>query len=250
MNDILLSNYFFFTTTKMRHYHYTDSRNFPNPHYLAQLIKGHAKLVSRDTVVELSEGDVFYIPMDYPYESFWYGEIIEWHSYCFTYFPEGENTHFKMQKIPCDETLKKLVLDIPVAVDISSGVLGLFFKALDRLIPLMEPTHRGKKEILFENAINRMKESPHLTIPEIAKQCFVSDSTLYAAFKTVAGKTPNQIRNEILTEQAIRLLTTTDKSIQEISNTLNFSSTSYFRKILFTNTGKTPSQIRNTATRA
>ena len=89
MNDILLSNYFFFTTTKMRHYHYTDSRNFPNPHYLAQLIKGHAKLVSRDTVVELSEGDVFYIPMDYPYESFWYGEIIEWHSYCFTYFPEG-----------------------------------------------------------------------------------------------------------------------------------------------------------------
>ncbi|MBE6762725.1 MAG: AraC family transcriptional regulator, partial [Ruminococcaceae bacterium] len=57
-------------------------------------------------------------------------------------------------------------------------------------------------------------------------------------------KTPNQFRNEILCEKAISLLTTTNKSVQEISDTLNFSSTSYFRKILKAHTGKTPLEIR------
>jgi transcriptional regulator GlxA family with amidase domain len=43
------------------------------------------------------------------------------------------------------------------------------------------------------------------------------------------------------------MLTTTNKSVQEISDILGFSSTSYFRKILKLYTDKTPLKIRKEA---
>ncbi|MBQ4116900.1 MAG: helix-turn-helix domain-containing protein [Clostridia bacterium] len=51
-------------------------------------------------------------------------------------------------------------------------------------------------------------------------------------------------RCEILCEKAVTLLTTTDKSVQEISDMHGFSSTSYFRKILYRYTNNTPRDIR------
>ena len=41
-----------------------------------------------------------------------------------------------------------------------------------------------------------------------------------------------------------RYVVFTDKKIEEISSMLNFSSSSYFRKILKQHTGKTPREIR------
>ena len=52
------------------------------------------------------------------------------------------------------------------------------------------------------------------------------------------------MKQEILCEKAVQLLTTTDLSVEEISNRLLFSSSSYFRKIFKKYTGKTPRQIR------
>ena len=42
----------------------------------------------------------------------------------------------------------------------------------------------------------------------------------------------------------IDLLVTTDKKIEEIADMLNFSSGSYFRKVLKKHTGCTPREIR------
>ncbi|MBE6729298.1 MAG: helix-turn-helix transcriptional regulator [Ruminococcaceae bacterium] len=79
---------------------------------------------------------------------------------------------------------------------------------------------------------------------DVAKHCAVNESTLYWAFKTAANKTPNEIKNKFLCQKAIMLIINTNKSVQEISDSLGFSSTSYFRKILKANTGKTPREIR------
>ena len=43
---------------------------------------------------------------------------------------------------------------------------------------------------------------------------------------------------------AVELLTTTDKTVEEISSLLRFSSAAYFRKVLRKHTGLTPKQIR------
>ena len=59
--------------------------------------------------------------------------------------------------------------------------------------------------------------------------------------------TPHALRQKILVEKAVELLTTTDIPIEEVSDRLGFSSSSYFRKILFAQTGKTPSAIRKEA---
>lgn len=247
MNDIILSNNYVFRKIKLHKFHHTDNRLYSHPHYLALLLKGNAKLVSKNEVIELKEGDVFYIPADYSYESFWYGDTMEWLSFGFTYFPESEYKQFKMQKIDCCEELKKAIREIPVGTDIDSSALGAFYTVISKLIPLMQLDSKSKKAVLFEKATKIMTDNTDWDIPQIAESCGVSESTLYTAFKKVSSKTPNQIRHEILTQKAIRMLTSTDKSVQVISDILGFSSTSYFRKILFENTGKTPTQIRKTA---
>ena len=59
--------------------------------------------------------------------------------------------------------------------------------------------------------------------------------------------TPNEMRQQIAVEMAVKLLITTEKSVQQISDKLGFSSTDYFRRILRKHTGKTPRQIRSGA---
>ena len=97
---------------------------------------------------------------------------------------------------------------------------------------------------VVEKAIGYMRECPESKISDIAKLCNISESGIYIIFKKQLNKTPNDIRLEILCERAVLLLKTTDKTIQEISDTLGFSSTSYFRKILHHYIGKTPREIR------
>jgi AraC-like DNA-binding protein len=92
-----------------------------------------------------------------------------------------------------------------------------------------------------------LRNNPNLKIPDIAKYCNISEPGIYSIFRRYLNKTPNEIKNEILCKNAVSLLTTTNKSVQEISDTLNFSSTSYFRKILREHTGKTPLEIRKEA---
>ena len=97
---------------------------------------------------------------------------------------------------------------------------------------------------LIEKAIQLMTNNPNMKIFEVAKACNISEPGIYSIFKRQLGKTPNEVRLEILCNKAVNLLTTTNKSVQEISDLLSFSSTSYFRKTLHKYTGKTPREIR------
>lgn len=79
---------------------------------------------------------------------------------------------------------------------------------------------------------------------QVASYCGVSQTALYNAFRQQLGITPNGMRQGILCEAARELLVTTGLSVEEISSRLGFSSSSYFRKVLFQHTGKTPLAIR------
>ena len=99
---------------------------------------------------------------------------------------------------------------------------------------------------LLEQATEYMRLHPDCRIAEVARHCGISESALYAAFRR-ENTTPNKVRQELLIRTAVHLLTTTDASIQDISDRLNFSSASYFRKVLREHTGNTPSQLRKAA---
>lgn len=101
---------------------------------------------------------------------------------------------------------------------------------------------------VIENAMEYMDRHPDFKIADIAKYCSISESGIYSLFKRELNQTPNEVRLKILCKKAVLLLTTTDRSIQDISDALGFSSASYFRKTLKQHVGKTPSKIRKDAT--
>jgi AraC-like DNA-binding protein len=122
------------------------------------------------------------------------------------------------------------------------------FSVLALLLPQMERSDRGPSVCLYEQAVEYMRGHIDCRVAEVARHCGVSESALYASFKR-HGTTPNGARQALLAGEAKHLLTTTDMSVQEISDRLGFSSTSYFRKVLRLHTGKTPSQLRKTGTK-
>ncbi len=226
-------------------YRYTDNRNGSPYHYLAFMEKGHCKIVSDYGTIEIKQGDAFYIPDGLPYQSYWYGEPdIKFHSYGFKFFPETASTSFPLQVISCDEELKQCIKSIPFSQKPQSYELGIFYSCLNETVPFLKTDKKTRREQSFEKAYDLIHQNPHISAQEIASKCNLSESGLYEVFKKVSGKTPNTIKQEVLCEKAVLLLNSTDRSVQDISDSLGFSSTSYFRKILYANTGKTPREIR------
>ena len=248
MKNILIYNTFRFLRITHNRYHYNDNRHGAPSHYIAVMEKGHCRLVTENKTVELAEGDVFYIPISISYQSYWYGnDAISLRSLGFAFFPETKEKSFSIQKINCSDSLKEKLNKIPVNCPITSCTIADFYNILSKLIPLMQTEKISKSEEIYIKAKEYITKNTQCKASDVAKYCAISESTLYWAFKTSANVTPNDVKNEILCEKAITLLSNTDKSVQEISDSLGFSSTSYFRKILKLYTGKTPLKIRKEA---
>ena len=75
----------------------------------------------------------------------------------------------------------------------------------------------------------------------------MSESGLYAFMREHGHTTPIGLKNRLLVEKAVELLSSTDLSVEEISARLGFCSSAYFRKIVKEQTGKTPTQLRKDA---
>lgn len=249
MNHILLSNEYCFLKVHFSKKHYTDNRKGSPFHYIARLMKGTARLRSYDSTISLEEGDVFYIPKGLPYESFWYGEDIQWYSFGFHQFPEAAKTTYRLQKILCEPALKEELSSLPTPTEVNSQSLGAFYTVLAKLLPFMDAEESSGDAKLFQRSKALMEKHLDWSIERIAVECHISYSTLYQIYRKVCAKTPNTIRQELLVERAVFLLSSTDRSVQEISDTLGFSSTSYFRKILQKYTGLTPTRIRQKSNR-
>ncbi len=245
MNGILSYDAFRFVEINLDKYHYTDNRGGSPHHYIALMNKGNCRLVSQDRTVEINEGDVFYIPMGLPYQSYWYGNNeISFISLGFRLFPEANDKNYCLQRLNCDDSLKNGIKNIRINKPVNSRTLSDFYEILNALLPIMETENISRNEQIYIKAKRYITHNTECSASDIAKHCNVSESTLYLAFKTAANKTPNEIKNEIICDKAVFLLSTTDKSVQEISDTLGFSSTSYFRKTLKTYVGLTPREIR------
>lgn len=248
MNSAIFSDSFLFLEITRDTYHHSDNHICASRHYLAYMLKGRCHIVSDRDTIDVSEGDVFFIPNQLPYQSYWYGEPeIRFLSFAFRFLPETERNTYRLQVIPCDEELKAAVRAIPTGTKITSTALGSFYSTLARLLPLMKQETRSKSDVLLLKALNYLREHPDGTVCDIARHLEVGESTVYTLFKNGLSKTPNTVRQELLCEKAIFLLTTTALSVQAISDTLGFSSTSYFRKTLKLHTGKSPREIRKTA---
>ena len=197
-------------------------------------------------MVTLQEGDIVYIPMGCRYHSYWYPDEagqLKWNSFGFTCFPDADNHRYLLQAVPVDPKAVKLLEQIGENLGSHMGNIGLLYSFLSRVIPQMIPDTDTAGH-LVQRAVAAMRADPHCRIDDIAKACGISQTALYNGFKRSLGITPNTMRQRLLCEKAQELLVTTDLSVEQISSMTGFSSSSYFRKVLFQHTGKTPLQLR------
>lgn len=246
MKQIELLERFYFNNIKFTKFHHTDCRRGSPVNYIAYMKTGTAKIVSPNKTIYIKEGDMFYIPKGLSYQSYWYGnDKIVFLSFGFFSLATSQNTKFELQVIPPDKDLKEKLCCIPTNdTNIDCKSLSLFYDAMDRAIKLMKADVKNNEDVVAKKVKQCIQNNPYLSLNEVAKLCNISQPHLYSSFKKATNSTPNNYRQKILCQMAIDLLTTTDKPIEEISNMINFSSSSYFRKIIKKHTGYTPMQIR------
>lgn len=245
MNDISFSNSFRFRTIEFDKSHHTDNRAGAPSHYFAYMLCGSCKITTDTSTININEGDIFYIPNNYSYQSYWYGNPkIKFISLGFLCMPNFDNKSYPVQIIPNTDKASELFHLLSGNTQLSPVDIGVFYTLAGILIPLMTNTTICRSKEIIVQAKNYLTKYPFAKTSDLAKYCTISEAALYLAFQKFSDITPNQMRNQILLEKAKDILITTDKSIESISNSLQFSSTSYFRKKFKKYFNITPKEMR------
>ena len=247
MSGVFSSNDYYFCRIRFENYHYTDNTKGSPMNYIACMLKGRAKIVSESVALDIKEGDIFFIPLNLRYESYWYGDNeIEFLSYGFSSIESKEKLNFNLQIIECDKALKTQIQKIPTEGNsLSCEALSIFYGALAKIIPYLRQSQPvSKKDEILRNAKKYIRSHTDCSVTEVAQSCFISEPYLYMLFKERAGCTPNDYRIKAKCKKGIEYLLTTDKTVEEISALIGLSSASHFRRILKSHMGLTPKEVR------
>ncbi len=245
MNDIVFCKNFKFVEYHFGETVHRDNSHGVDFHYIGFMKHGKGRILCQNQVLEIEEGEMFYIPKGCKYHSYWIAEdYVQFDSIGFLYFPTSTANGYKLQKINYTEAVFNAFSPLSIEKSVNAASIGALYHLLGLLESYLALAPTRSDTAVYEKLILFMKMDPQLTIPHYAALCEVSESLLYNYTKKISGKTPNRLRQEILCQKAAELLLTTNYSIEEICDRLAFSSTAYFRKIFKSVYKKSPSQIR------
>lgn len=250
MNNKQFYNSFCFSKLSFSKEHQTDCTGLPGSprNYIGMIITGSGRLVTAGKKLCLQKGEPFFIPMGCKYHSYWFlenGEV-SWYSLGFDFFPLPGDKKPTIQKLCFNKSAEQHFKSIVSNYSVNSGSVGSLYMLLSDLENTLK-YEKSSYNPTVAAAMDLINRDPFLSMSNVAKSCGVSESTLYSVFRNLQGFSPNFARQRALCEKAVQLLETTDRPIEEISNELGFSSSSYFRKVLRLHTGHTPSEIRKNA---
>ena len=216
-------------------------------HYFRRIVSGSVRIVSGKTDLHLKKGDYFFLPKGLKFRAYWTPEngIVKFYSFGFSLIPLEAAPDLQLQKLNCTPEEIALFRELEESPQINPTSVGMLYRFLGAVLPKMAVFQKSKVDRQLDAALAFMQANHSYTIADVARHCGISECSLFLKFRKHLGKTPVEIRHQILSEEAVNLLISTDLSVEEISSRLGFSSSSYFRKILKKTNGQTPTQIRN-----
>lgn len=142
----------------------------------------------------------------------------------------------------CKDDGTLLPLFVEAATLYKTGAHPAQLKAIVyRLISLLFPLH--KEDTCCIGYINS-HFTEQFSIPQLAKQCALSESVFRRRFRQLTGSSPVQYITQLKIEKACQLLQSGDIRPEDISNFLHFYSVSYFYRVFKSVTGLTPMEYR------
>ena len=241
-----LITYYHFRTFSFSDIHSTGTeQHFFRP-CIGYVTKGYAKFFYNGKIIYANEGDLIYIPFETKYQSIWYGSPdIEWYSINFDFYQKHSFFDYRFQVLRDypSEIIEKMRTNYESSYFTS---VSYFYLLLDDIYKKMEASPMIPTYTIIKPAIEYIKDNYEKEIPisTLAEYCHISRASLFKLFKKTLNITPVEYKHNIMIEHAIDLISNTDMSIEEISRTVGFPSSNYFRKVFFKHTEKKPTELR------
>ena len=245
MNDTIFRKDFRFNQYFLDETAHRDNSRGVDFHFLGFMKHGRGRIVTTEQVLEIEENEMFYIPKGCQYHSYWIAkDYVCFDSIGFLYFPTLTSNGYRLQKINYDANILDAFMPLSNDKTVNSASIGVLYHLLGVLETILKPAPMSKKISVYERLVQLMQKDPQMSIPEYADLCGISESLLYHYVKEVANKTPNRLRQEILCQKSVELLSTTNYTIEEICDKVGFSSAAYFRKVFKSVYHKSPSRAK------
>ncbi len=208
--------------------------------------KGHAKFLYKGKTLYANPGDLIYISSKTMYQSIWLGSPdIEWYYIDFEFSSKHAfgDYQFQILKSYSTDLFEKMYLSYENSPMLC---ISYFYELLDDIYKKLERSYSTASYNNVASAIEYIEANYNkkISVNTLAELCHSSQSGLFKLFKKATGVSPITYKHNIMIQHAISLITSTDMSIEEISEKVGFSSSNYFRKIFIKLTKKTPKQLR------
>ena len=213
---------------------------------IGYVIRGSFSIRYKGKVFEVKRGDLICLASSASRFSVLNGKPdAELYSVGFSFFPPAACMSGELQVI---EGYARHIVDEMFATydDDFLYSVSCLYRLLSDLHGRARPTEEGSGEQIVAPALEYIGRhcTERIRVSELAHLCNYSESGFYKIFKEQTGMTPIRYKHGVLIRRAVELLQTSEKSVDEISYELGFSSANYFRKVFYSVTGKTPRQIR------
>ena len=103
------------------------------------------------------------------------------------------------------------------------------------------------KELIakLKETVQKHMSNSNLKMDDLGEEMGISRVQLYRKIKTITGLSPVELLRQMRLQQGYVLLSTTNKTVQEIAYEVGFGTPGYFSKCFRQQYGKYPMELRN-----
>lgn len=221
----------------------------PRPDYgIMLLISGSARFIFEGGALQVSAGDLVFIPKSSRYEAVFENEIED---YLVNFNIDDGKIDIKSptlvfgnSPISIYECFDRLVDESKSPLNTTLRSKACFYLLLDEIVKNANMIIHDGYDVI-DKAKRLLNAENEYSVEDIAGICGISSSGLRKKFKDSEGITPSEYRCLQKINKAKYLLESTNMSISEISDALNFYDAPYFCRIFKKHEGVSPKSYIN-----